>query len=155
MAPLDWKNVDLKWRVLSLPRAKSGPGYQVPLNKIALAALQVLRERSDGTGAVIRKPSGLEIHSCRRWFENCLAKAKIEDFCFHDLRHTFASRLRRNGVAIEDIARLLDHGIPELRITLRYAHCDMDRLYKAVATLETVTKTDTSPVVEFRKAEAV
>ena len=97
-------------------------------------------------------------------FPNCLAKASIEDFRWHDLRHTFASRLRRNGIPLEDIALLLDHGIPELRMTLRYAHPDMDRVHKAVATLvpktnaeqtQTGTKTSTSPVTIIPMREAV
>ncbi|MGD0955578.1 MAG: site-specific integrase [Candidatus Acidiferrales bacterium] len=156
MPPLDWSSVNFDWKVITVPRAKSGKKYIVPLNAVALDALKILRERSDGTGPVIRKPSGLEIRSCRKWFENCLTKACIEDFRWHDLRHTFGTRLRRNGVPLEDVAALLDHGIPELRMTLRYAHADMDRLHQAVATLvRTDTNTDTRPVVEFRRAEAV
>jgi integrase len=153
MPPLDWKDVDLNFKVIQFPRAKGGDGYTVPLNSVALAALKKLRERSpDGCGPVVRKPSGLTLQSCRKWFENCLAKAGIEDFRYHDLRHTFGTRLRRNGVPLEDIALLLDHDVPELRMTLRYAHADLDRLFKAVATLETSTKTDTLPVVVFPQA---
>jgi integrase len=157
MAGLNWENVDFIFKVIRFPRAKGGDGYTVPLNSVALAALRKLRERSDGTGPVIRKPGGREIFSCRKWFENCLDLAKVEGFRYHDLRHTFGTRLRRNGVPLEDIAALLDHEIPELRMTKRYAHVDIDRLRKAVATLEpgTSTKTDTAPVVEFPKAEAV
>jgi integrase len=154
MPPLDWKDVDLPFKVIHFPRAKGGDGYTVPLNTVALAALKKLRERApDGTGPVVRKSSGREIHSCRKWFETCLEKAKIENFRFHDLRHTFGTRLRRNGVPLEDIALLLDHDVPELRMTLRYAHADMDRLHRAVATLEqTGTKTDTGAIVAFRQA---
>jgi integrase len=88
---------------------------------------------SDGTGPVLRKPSGLELHSSRRWFENCLAEAKIEDFRWRDLRHTFATRLRRNQVPIEDIRILLGHDAKS--ITARYAHADMDSLHESVGTL--------------------
>jgi integrase len=128
------------------------------LNNTALAALKELRARCGGEaiGPVIRKASSRPVHSCRKWFEACLKKAAIEDFRYHDLRHTFATRLRRNGVPLEDIAVLLNHDIPELRMTKRYAHADMDRLHKAVATLvQTDTKTDTAPVVEFPKSVAV
>jgi integrase len=155
LAPLDWKDVNLDWKILTVPRAKSGKKYTVPLNTAALDALKVLRGRSDGTGAVLRKTSGREIHSCRKWFEACLEKAAIEDFRWHDLRHTFGTRLRRNGIPLEDVAVLLDHGIPELRMTLRYAHADMDKLHKAVATLvRTDTKTDTRTVLAFRASES-
>jgi integrase len=80
MAPLDWKDVDLNWKVVRLPRAKAGLSYLIPLNDIALTALKQLCERSNGAGPVIRKPSGRELHSCRKWFENCLKEAGITDF---------------------------------------------------------------------------
>lgn len=160
MPPLDWKDVNLDWKIVRFPRAKAGLSYEIPSNDVALAALKKLRERSDGTGPVIRKPSGRELHSCRKWFEKCLERAGIANFCWHDLRHTFASRLRRAGVSIEDIADLLDHRIPGLRMVTRYAHGDAEKLRAAVATLvqtdtQSDTKTDTSPVVEFPKAKAV
>jgi integrase len=105
-------DVDLNWEIVRFPRAKAGLSYRVPLNDVALTALTKLRERLHGTGPVIRKPSRLERHSCRKWFEKSLKKAAIADFCWHDLRHAFASRLRRAGVAIDDIADLPDHKIP-------------------------------------------
>jgi site-specific recombinase XerD len=57
------------------------------------------------------------------------------DFHWHDLRHTFATRLRRNGVPLEDIADLLGHR--GLAMTKRYAHTDMSRLRQAVRLLST------------------
>jgi hypothetical protein len=56
MEPLQWTAVNLDWKVLQLPRSKGGRGYAVPLNQTAMDALAILRERSDGPGAVIRKP---------------------------------------------------------------------------------------------------
>ncbi len=160
MPPLDWNDVDLDFKVLKLPRSKGGK-YSLPLNEIAVKALDELRKRSDGTGPVIRKASGLEIHSCRRWFETCVEKAGIEDFHYHDLRHTFATRLRRNRVPIEDIAALMGHDLKKYRMTARYAHPDLDVLREAVATLvppaETATGTGTNTgtaVAPFRRAES-
>jgi integrase len=156
MEPLQWSAVNLDWKVIQLPRSKPGPGYSVPLNTAAIDALKVLAERSDGTGAVIRKPSGLEIYSCRKWFEACLKKAAITDLTWHDLRHTFGTRLRRNRVPLEDIRELLGHGAGRMAMTARYAHADLDRLHEAVATLvrKTDTETDTPSVIEFRQATA-
>ena len=122
-----------------------------------LAAFKKLRDRCDGTGAVIRKPSGIELQSSRRWFETCLLEAKVEDFHWHDFRHVFGSRLRAANVQIEDIRYLLGHGAKS--ITERYAHPNMDVLRLAVAKLDrksnaaqSDTKTDTVPVLEFRTA---
>jgi integrase len=109
-------------------------------------------------GAVIRKPSGLTLPSGRKWFENCCAKAGILDMRLHDLRHTFATRLRRNRVPLEDIAALLGHDLKKHSMTARHAHVDLDVLREAVATLvpkpaeKTDTKTDTAAVVVFQKA---
>lgn len=158
MDPLSWEAINFDWKVVSFPRSKNGSSYMVPLNQVALDALKVLLKRSpDGTGPVIRKPSGIELHSARKWFEACLKAACITNFRWHDLRHSFATRLRRAGTSIEDIRELLGHGTKS--VTERYAHADMTTLAAAVAKLvpktETGTNTDTPSVVEFPRAEAV
>jgi integrase len=56
MEPLQWSEVNLDFRVVTFQRSKSGKSYRVPINDAALAAFKKLRERSDGAGAVIRKP---------------------------------------------------------------------------------------------------
>ncbi|MCL6566384.1 MAG: tyrosine-type recombinase/integrase [Acidobacteriia bacterium] len=71
-------------------------------------------------------------------------EAGIEDFRWHDLRHTFATRLREKGVPLEDIADLLGH--KGLAMTRRYAHTNLERLHQAVGRLARKpfgTKTDT------------
>jgi integrase len=50
-------------------------------------------------------------------------------------RHTFATRLSRNKIPLEDIAVLLGHGVKQHSMTARYAHPDLDRLQEAVETL--------------------
>jgi integrase len=158
MDPLDWIDVSLDFRVVTFKRSKAGAGYQVPINDTALAAFKKLRERcadsEHPTGAVIRKPSGIELQSSRRWFENCLKDAAILNLCWHDLRHTFATRLRRAKTAVEDIRILLGHDAKS--VTERYAHADMDSLRAAVAKLDrktetqTDTKIDTGTILQFR-----
>jgi integrase len=163
MEPLQWKDVNLDFRQVTFTRSKSGKYYRVPINDTALAAFKKLQERGDGTGSVIRKPrptktrsEGRELFSSRRWFEACLAEAKITDFHFHDLRHTMGSRLREANVQHEDIGYLLGHGTKS--ITMRYAHPPMDLLRAAVAKLDrkpqtqTDTKTDTPTVLQFKSA---
>jgi hypothetical protein len=70
--------------------------------------------------------------------------------------HTFATRLRRNHVPLEDIADLLGH---ELKgNTLRFVYADMYRLHEAVATLfrksQTDTKNHTPVVLAFQQPES-
>jgi integrase len=165
MEALQWSDVNLDFRIVTFRRLEVRQAYKVPINDTTLAAFKKLRERSDGTGAVIRNPrpqkpcaaqsKGREVFSCRKWFETCLEKTGIKDFCCHDLRHTAATQLRAAGVTIEDIRYLLGRGAKS--ITKRYAHPDIDLLRKAVAKLDRTkieidTKTDTTAVLQFKSA---
>jgi integrase len=169
MEPLQWvnekseANVDLNWKTVTFPRSKGGPGYTVPLNEIAMNALEQLLKRSpEGkVGPVIRKPSGRELQSCRRWFEKSCEHAGIVGLRVHDLRVTFATRLRRNKVALEDIKELLGHDLRKSkdRVTLGYAEPSMDNLREAVASLvpkppqtgsSTATLSATPAILEIR-----
>ncbi|MFZ6006884.1 MAG: tyrosine-type recombinase/integrase [Nitrospirota bacterium] len=56
--------------------------------------------------------------------------AEIEDFRFHDLRHTYASYLRQQGADLHSIATLMGH--KDLRMTKRYAHLNVEALRPSV-----------------------
>jgi integrase len=53
-----------------------------------------------------------------------LADARIEDFHFHDLRHTTASYLAQAGASLLEIADVLGHR--SLDVTRRYSHLTVD-----------------------------
>lgn len=74
-------------------------------------------------------------------FQAAVQAAGLSDFHFHDLRHTFATRLRAANVYQYDIADLLGHSVPEgetrsTRVTRGYAHGVPQRLRDAVNGLE-------------------
>src|ERR1043166_8923090 len=52
-------------------------------------------------------------------FEDLLVRAEIEDFRFHDLRHTFASWYMMNGGDLYELAKILGHS--NIKMTERYA----------------------------------
>jgi hypothetical protein len=56
----------------------------------------------------------------RRWFEEAIFKAGIEDFSWHCLRHTFCSRLIMAGVPLKTAQELMGH--KTIQMTARYAH---------------------------------
>lgn len=74
-------------------------------------------------------------------FNNHLARDKnnkiidtLNKVVIHTLRHTFATHLRINGVALEDIKKLLNHS--DLKTTERYSKFSDQAGKKAIATLE-------------------
>src|SRR4029453_17831062 len=77
-------------------------------------------------------------HFAGRVFTPALRKAKIEDFRWKDLRHTFASRLRMQGVDTQDISYLL--GPPSPRMAERYAHLAPVKLNDTVQRLNRSTE---------------
>ena len=141
---LTWDMVDFKGRMLNIPRTKNEEPIHVPLNDAAVAALRVVHTKGDGKRRVFQSTrTGEPLENGRHWFDDSLIKAGIKDFRWHDLRHTFASRLRMKGAPLEDIADLLGH--KSLTMTRRYAHLGPSKLHAVVSLLEpTATATATS-----------
>jgi integrase len=59
-------------------------------------------------------------------FETILTMANIEDFRFHDLRHTFASWYMMNGGDLYELAKILGHS--NIKMTERYAKLGRDHI---------------------------
>jgi integrase len=93
-------------------------------------------------------------------------KAGIKDFRFHDLRHTFASRLAQSRTDLYTVSQLLGH--KDMKMTQRYSHLNPDSLINEVEKLSlpflegeangqtaiTPRKLDLSPEEEERLLEA-
>lgn len=67
-------------------------------------------------------------------FRRAAAAAGLANFRMHDLRHTFATTLRKAGYGIDVIAQLLGHA--DLRQTQIYAHIADETLTDAVASVK-------------------
>lgn len=72
------------------------------------------------TGWVFRNERGERLTGPRYWFEDAIAESKIQDFHWHDLRHTFASRLIMGGMDLRTVQELMGH--KTIAMTCRYAH---------------------------------
>ena len=70
-------------------------------------------------------------------FNAGVKRAGVEDFKFHDLRHTFASQLLMKGGSLKDVQELLGH--KTMTMTLRYAHLSQEHKRKAVNLLNGLT----------------
>jgi len=76
----------------------------------------------------------------KKW-RKITSDAGIEDFHFHDLRHTFATRLIQGGTDLFTVSKLLGH--KSITTTMRYLHHIVDQLRKGLAPL------NVAPVLEF------
>ena len=59
-----------------------------------------------------------------------MLKAQIQNFSWHCLRHTFASRLVMSGVSLKAVQKLMGHRT--IQMTARYAHLSPGHLQSAV-----------------------
>ena len=80
-------------------------------------------------------------------FARTVKRAGIEDFHFYDLRHDFATQVRRRGTGLDVIAALLGHS--SLAMAQRYAHIGDAELVAAVSGLEAKNK-KLAEVVELK-----
>lgn len=124
---LKWSQVDMRNGLILLSDTKSGERREIPLNETAKTALSALPEKLDG-GKVF------ETHLEGQSWHTALRRAGIRDFRFHDLRHTFASRLVMRGADLATVQSLLGH--KTITMTLRYAHLSPSHRSKAVLLLD-------------------
>jgi site-specific recombinase XerD len=97
---------------------------------------------------VVRNAAGETLTVNEHWFPGALQAAGIKDFHWHDLRHTFASRLRQSGAPLGHIAELMGH--KGLSMTRRYAHLSIANLHEAVSRISTDTPIAPGPIGETR-----
>jgi integrase len=104
-----------------MPRTKSGETRRVPINETVRALLGSLpsRLKSPYVFPSATRETPLDARNyVRRVFLPAAKQAALEGFRWHDLRHTFASRLAMKGVPLRTVQELMGH--KSLTMTLRY-----------------------------------
>ena len=115
---------------MSITKTKNGHARHIPLNAIALAALQDLKKKNGGSPWVFLNRREGKLRGPRDGFEPAVEKAGLEDYTWHCNRHTFASRLVMAGVDIRTVSQLMGHRT--IQMTMRYAHLAPDHQQSAV-----------------------
>ncbi len=131
---LTWDNVDLKHGFILLNVTKNDERREIPVNETMRQMLVNLPRRLDVHYLFFDAVSGKRYIDVKTSFHTACRRAKIRDFRFHDLRHTFASHLVMAGVDIMTVKELLGH--KTLAMTLRYAHLAPSHKSKAVEMLD-------------------
>lgn len=139
---LRWSDVDLVNLVLTVPQSKHGEARHVHLNETAVAILRDAPSRCASPWVFPSRTNAtpLEPHNfLNRVFAPAVKRAGIRNFRWHDLRHTFASRLVMAGVDLATVKELMGH--KTLTMTLRYAHLSTAHRVAAVRMLDAAPPT--------------
>jgi len=129
---LHWRDVNFQGKFLTVEgeTSKSGQTRHIPLNKEALSVLKAWRGDLVRVGFVFPAKDAGRLDNVKKSWDGVLKLAKVENFRWHDLRHTFASKLVMAGVALNTVRELLGHS--DIAMTLRYAHLAPDTKAAAV-----------------------
>lgn len=120
---LEWENVDLNRRCVVLLKTKTKYPRSIPLCSQAYEILCRRKQlRSLQVNNVFLNGNAWRIEQAKlgKQFREALRRAGLEDFRFHDLRHTFGTRLAQKGADIFHIAKLMGHR--NISTTMRYLH---------------------------------
>jgi len=130
---LKWEDVDLErahaW--IHPDEAKGKIAIAVPLNEDALSVLKKCAGQHD-VYVFTYKGNPIDNVSTKAWWK-ALARAGIEKFRWHDLRHTWASWHVQNGTSLQELQHL--GAWSSFSMVLRYAHLSSSHLRSAVSKL--------------------
>lgn len=137
---LKWNQIDFKSREIDVLKTKSGKPRKVPISDDLLPILIELNQKQVN-GYVLPNPkTGKPYVSIYRSFKTIVKKANIENFRFHDFRHTVATRLVSNGFDLLLVQDILGHD--EIKTTMRYAHPVKENKLAAINSLCKSNKTN-------------
>ncbi len=128
--------VDFKQEIIYIHESlsKSGKSRWIPLGQVVKWELLNVPKQKDTDYIFLNSRTKKPLGSIKNAFNRAVIKAKIDDFTFHSLRHTFASQLVRDGVDLYVVQKLLGHSSPKM--TQRYAHLREDMLKDAIKKID-------------------
>jgi integrase len=130
---LEWNRVDFDRRVswLDPGTTKNGDGRGLPLNRDAILALRSVQGQHERWCFTYK---GKRMETVGPAWNRSMKRAGIENFRFHDLRHTWASWHVMNGTSLQELMEL--GGWKSYEMVLRYAHLAPEHLSTAAARIE-------------------
>ena len=133
---LQWSKVDFTRRTLTILEQKNKGRDTLPLNNKVLDVLRARDKVRHINGYVFYNGNGnrIDARNLLRGYYAARKKAGLEDVRFHDLRHTFATRLAQAGVDLYKVQKLMRHKSPIM--TQRYAHHYPESLRDGVEVLD-------------------
>lgn len=126
---LRWTDIDFETNEIDVKKTKNNVPRQIPMSPEVRASFETLRAGEP----VNSKARVFKIKEAKSWFKPALEDAGIEEYHWHDNRHTFCSRLGKQKAHIKTIMQLSGHRT--IQMAARYTHMDSETLADEVAKL--------------------
>ena len=128
---LKWSDIDFDRGLAYVHQTKNGEPRVLPLTKQVLTEMdRVGRDAELIFNSSIKPIKPNKPYEFRKEWIKAMKRAEINDFRFHDLRHTCASYLAQNGASLLEIADVLGH--KQIQMTKRYAHLCVSHKQKLI-----------------------
>ena len=136
---LEWTEVDIEQRRLKKIVKKNQRPLSLPLNDTAFGIVEARRGIQHGPYVFYNPMTGDKFKDVKGAIAAAVKRAGLGKITWHMFRHTFASRLTRDGVDIVTVKELLGHS--NISTTMRYAHSDDEAKRRAAQRLKSSDKT--------------
>jgi integrase len=137
---LTWDDVNFKRREINLTKTKNNDARDVHMIDDVFDAMKALKampmgRKSRSADKPNQAPSNavFSLRNYKKWWDSATCRAKIKDLRWHDLRHTFCSRLAQSGANVAVIQAAAGH--KSISMSARYMHMDKRNLVNAMAVL--------------------
>jgi len=149
---LRWEHVDFRHSLITVEAAyaKNGETRSIPMTATLTETLRVLKGEAEAAVSVFRTHEGTPYRHIAKVFGAACRRAGLTDVTFHDLRHTFASRLVMAGVDLPTVQALMGH--KTIAMTMRYTHLAPGHKRTAIAVLDRVQEKVPAIFTTGRKA---
>jgi integrase len=126
---LKWSDLDFDINIAYIGNSKNGQPRALPLTKEVINELSKYIQVSHSLIFCSSVDVNKSFCFTKSW-NRALKQANIQDFRFHDLRHTTASYLAQSGASLLEIAEVLGH--KQIQVTKRYAHLCINHKTKLI-----------------------
>jgi integrase len=127
---LRWNDIDFERQTAYVQTTKNGQPKVLPLTDDVIKELNKFRQQ--GSSLIFNSEIKPDKAFCfnKQW-KKALTLAEVDNFRFHDLRHTTASYLAMSGASLLEIADVLGH--KQISVTKRYAHLCIDHKERLIS----------------------
>jgi len=141
---LKWDNIDFENNYIYVENSKNNESRSIPISTFLKITLQKLNKNKRSGEYLFCYHEGKPIEHIYRSFNTALTISGIKKCRFHDLRHTFATRMVTSGGDIVTAKEILGH--KSIIMTQRYSHPSPEHKKKAVNMISIDTSLDTKEI---------
>ena len=149
---LKWKQIDMDRKTITISEQKNHCTDTLPFNATVMSILSDKYCADTDPDSYVFPNKAFNRKGNRDLliaFSNALKKANVHNFRFHDLRHTFATRLVQNGVDLYTVQKL--GRWKTVVMVQRYAHHHTETLRPAIEVMDGIKKSPVTNLSQFKK----